>query len=142
MDVVEQVPAWFWQVPYAGSRVPGAVPRGTLRDGGNCQLWAYELVGAFGFLIGDLRSDDLWYDIEWTKGVEEPAPLDLVLFAGTPDPWGAHVGVWMGPDAVAHLCEEVGRPAVWALDEFAARARYRVLIGSKRPVRPAAMVQP
>ncbi|HJV09424.1 MAG TPA: hypothetical protein VJ653_07070 [Acidimicrobiales bacterium] len=135
-DVVDQVPAWFWDVPYVGSQVPGAVPRGSLREGGNCQLWAYELVGALGFVVGDLRSDDLWHDVEWTRHVEDPAPLDLVLFAASPDPWGAHVGVWTSPGRVAHLCEEVGRPAVWTLDEFAARDRYRVRIGCKRPVVP------
>ena len=38
----------------------------------------------------------------------------------------------VGPGRVAHLCKEVGRPAVWPLDEFAARPRYRVLVGMKR----------
>ncbi|GAA3782279.1 hypothetical protein [Streptomyces chiangmaiensis] len=31
-----------------------------------------------------------------------------------------------------HLCAEVGRPAVWEPAEFAARERYRVLVGVKR----------
>jgi hypothetical protein len=61
-------------------------------------------------------------------------PLDLVLFNATDDAYGAHVGVWVNGGRVLHLCAEVGRPAVWETKEFAARGRYRVLIGIKRVV--------
>ena len=130
--LVSQVPEWFWEVPYVGARFPGGVQRGTLREGGNCQLWAYELLDHFGFFVPDLRSDELWLDTVWTESVQIPKPLDLVLFARTPDPWGAHVGVWMGQGTVAHLSKEVGYPALWDVDDFAARERYQVVIGSKR----------
>jgi hypothetical protein len=59
-------------------------------------------------------------------------PLDLMLFNATADPYGAHVGVRVGEGRVLHLCAEVGRPAVWESAEFAARERYRVLVGIKR----------
>ena len=64
--------------------------------------------------------------------VETPAPLDLLLFSPNDDPYGAHVGVFVGDDRVLHLCAEVGLPAVWRLADFAERERYRVLIGAKR----------
>ena len=61
-----------------------------------------------------------------------PAPLDMLLFSPTADPYGAHVGVCVGDGRVLHLCAEVGVPAVWELDDFAKRDRYRVVIGAKR----------
>jgi hypothetical protein len=97
------LPDWYWDVRYAGERFPGAVPRGKLDDGANCQLWAYEVLDHFGLAVPDYRSDEL-------------------------------VGVWTG-DAVAHLCAEVGRPAVWPQAEFDARPLYAVRIGFKRPTR-------
>lgn len=61
------------------------------------------------------------------------ANCQLWAYAATNDPYGAHVGLWTG-DAVAHLCREVGRPTVWPPAAFAARPRYAVRIGIKRPV--------
>jgi hypothetical protein len=49
---------------------------------------------------------------------------------------GAHVGIWTG-EAVAHLCQEVGRPTVWSQADLDARARYATRIGFKRPLRRA-----
>jgi hypothetical protein len=108
------------------------VPRNELRHGANCQLWAYEVLDYFGFVLPDLRSDDLWHDTSATQHVDSPLPLDLVLYKGNDDPYGAHVGLWTG-DAIAHLCKEVGLPTVWDQSKFAARARYAVRIGFKRP---------
>lgn len=135
MDVgpLAALPNWYWDVPYVASRFPGGVPRGELHLGGNCQLWAFEVLAYFGYVVPDLRSDDLWYDTMSTVAVEVPEALDLVLSNGDQDPYGAHVGLWTG-HAVAHLCEEVGRPVVWPQAEFDARPRYSVRIGFKRPI--------
>jgi hypothetical protein len=56
------------------------------------------------------------------------------LFNSTTDPYGAHVGVWMSNTEILHLCQEVGRPASWSLDDFAQRPRYATVIGSKRVI--------
>ena len=61
--------------------------------------------------------------------VANPAALDLVLYAPTRDPWGAHVGVFLGGSSVLHLCQEVGVPAVWDFDDF---RRSRSLPGTAR----------
>ncbi len=126
------LPHRYWAVPYVGARHPGAVSRGELDEGANCQLWAYEVLAHLGFQLPDLRSDELWHDDVSTGHVDEPAPLDLVLYNDTEDPFGAHVGIWTG-SAVAHLCEEVGVPTIWPQAEFDARLRYAVRIGFKRP---------
>lgn len=130
------LPEWFWNVPYREERVPGRVTRGNLRDGANCQLWAYEVLDHFGIVVPDLRSDELWNDGQATERVDEPRPLDLVLYNHSNEPYGAHVGIWTG-DAVAHLCREVGRPTVWSQADFDARARYATRIGFKRALRRA-----
>ncbi|MGH4031345.1 hydrolase [Actinomycetota bacterium Odt1-20B] len=133
--ILARLPAAFWTTPYVGSRFPGAA---AVRDlpglgaGANCQLFAYEVLRHFGLSPAPLRSSELWEDTDSTVHAAEPEPLDLLLFNGSAAAYGAHVGVWAGDDAVLHLCAEVGRPAVWRLEDFAARERYRVLLGAKR----------
>ncbi|MGW4898402.1 hydrolase [Kitasatospora sp. NPDC004240] len=134
-----QLPAGYWNVPYVGARHPGSpavAERPGLAEGANCQLYAYAVLARFGPAPPPLRSDELWADREHTVRVRTPRLLDLLLFNAGADAYGAHVGVWLGEDAVLHLCREVGLPAVWPLADFAARERYAVLVGIKR-MRPA-----
>ncbi|MEV5982185.1 hydrolase [Streptomyces sp. NPDC052114] len=138
--ILARLPDRFWNVRYAGSRFPGAgavADRPGLAAGANCQLYAYEVLRHFGLAPVSLRSSDLWDDTESTVRVPAPEPLDLLLFHASDDAYGAHVGVWVGDDAVLHLCAEVGRPVVWGLSDFTARERYRVLVGIKRVTRRA-----
>ena len=85
-------------------------------------------------VLADLPAEFLQvsFDEERLTSVSEPEPLDLVLFAVSPDPWGAHVGVYLGGSEVLHLCKEIGVPVVWDLQDFAQRERYGSLIGFKR----------
>ncbi|RZQ59605.1 hydrolase [Amycolatopsis suaedae] len=124
------MPPEFHDVRYAGARHPGSA-RG-LAGGANCQLYAYAVLAHHGLTVPPVRSSELWADTVHTVRVSTPRPLDLLLFNADDRAFGAHVGVWAGPDQVLHLCAEVGRPAVWSLAEFAARPRYRVLVGIKR----------
>lgn len=62
--------------------------------------------------------------------------LDLLLFNRTPDPYGAHIALYLGEGRAIHLSKQVGRPAEWSLEEFAQLPEYSVLIGAKRPLRP------
>ncbi|MFF9017179.1 hydrolase [Streptomyces sp. NPDC014870] len=138
---LSRLPTDFWTVPHVGARFPGSTAvtdRPGLAAGANCQLFAYEVLGHFGLPVPPLRSSDLWHDTTATVHVPTPLPLDLLLFNATADPYGAHVGIAAGPDEVLHLSAEVGHPVVWKLAEFATRPRYRVLIGAKRVIAPAA----
>ncbi len=118
-------------VRYVGEMVPGHRPEMGLTAGSNCQRYAYAVLRHFALSVPDLRSSDLWVDQGSTMSVANPAALDLVLYAPTRDPWGAHVGVFLGGSSVLHLCEEVGVPAVWDFDDFADRDRYREQLGFK-----------
>jgi hypothetical protein len=131
--LLRDLPAWFWDVPFVADRWPGSVPRSALPEGGNSQLFAYEVLAHFGFHIPDVRSAELWRDTDATSVVLTPQPLDLVLLHDREQAWGAHVGVVVSDSEVLHLCVEVGKPAVWTWAEFAARTRYAHLIGYKRP---------
>lgn len=140
--LLSRLPAEFRSVRYDGSRFPGAASvaaRPGLGPGANCQLYAYEVLRHFGLCPPDLRSSELWEDTQSTARVPlaDLRPLDLLLYNATDRAYGAHVGVRAGEDAVLHLCAEVGRPAVWRPEDFAARERYGVLLGAKRvlPVR-------
>jgi hypothetical protein len=137
--ITERLPASFRTVPYVGARHPGAravAERPGLAHGANCQLFAYGVLEHFGVRAPALRSSELWADTRSGVRVTTARPLDLLLFNRTGEAFGAHVGVCVGAGPggveVLHLCAEVGRPAVWRLADFAARERYRVLVGIKR----------
>lgn len=136
--LLARLPDRLWSVPYAGARFPGSAAvteRPGLGEGANCQLFAYAVLRHFGLEPPVLRSSELWDDRESTARVTAARPLDLLLFNAGDAAFGAHVGVWAGPDHVLHLCAEVGRPAVWPMAAFAARPRYRTLVGVKRVVK-------
>jgi len=77
-----------------------------LEGGANCQLYAYEFVRAFGYKLPDFRSSSLWKDTAHTGFVKRPKPFDLVLVHKVPDPWGAHVAVYLGRGLVLHLSKK------------------------------------
>ncbi|MEU7583508.1 hydrolase [Streptomyces sp. NPDC041068] len=103
-----------------------------LTDGANCQLFAYEVLRHFGLAPPTLRSAELWSDTTATAHVTAAQPLDLLLFNATASAYGAHVAIYAGDHAILHLCAEVGHPAVWGPEDFAARERYGVRVGAKR----------
>ncbi|UYO00710.1 MAG: hypothetical protein KIT02_05715 [Devosia sp.] len=127
----------FFEVPYVASQIPAGDY--SLGRGANCQRYAYAVLAYFGIVLPPMRSSDLWEDTTFTSYVTGPLmPLDLVLFGPGEDPYGAHVGLWTGPDGVLHLAKSVGLPAIWDLDQFAALPEYRVCIGAKRYIGGAA----
>ncbi|MFJ9380223.1 hydrolase [Streptomyces sp. NPDC101455] len=143
-QVLDQLPASVWTVPYVGSRFPGSravAERPGLVLGANCQLFAYEVLRHFDLEPPVLRSRELWADTRATLRVSLARPLDLLLFNATDDAYGAHIGVWVDEEQVLHLCAETGRPAVWETAEFTARERYRVLVGIKRVVAGLAVAE-
>ncbi|WP_228034200.1 hydrolase [Streptomyces spongiae] len=132
------IPDAWWSTPYVGARFPGSrsvKAHPGLAEGANCQFFAYEVLRLHGIDMPAWRSSELWHDTGRTTRVSAPEPLDLVLFNAGEDAWGAHVGVVVDEGRVLHLSAEMGRPAVWSMAEFAARDRYRTLIGFKRASR-------
>ena len=75
---------------------PGALGVRGVEDGANCQQYAYEFVRAFGFIIPDYRSSELWADTTHSQFSKRPKRFDLVLVHNAPIAWGAHVGVYLG----------------------------------------------
>lgn len=127
-----EIPKRFRKVRYNGKHYPGAPGVRGLVGGANCQQYAYEFVRAFGYAIPALRSSGLWADTAHTTTVARPEPFDLVLLNGKPEPWGAHVSVYLGKGLVLHLCKKIGVPAIESIDSLTKRPKYRYLIGFKR----------
>ena len=127
-------PEWLWTVPYVGAHHPAATPMPTIVNGANCQRYAYAVLALFDLAVPPLRSSELWEDHAVTLPVahDRLSALDLVLFSADGEPWGAHVGVFMAPNEVLHLCQEVGAPAVWTWGDFEERPRYATFVGAKR----------
>lgn len=123
-------PDWMWTTPYVGEQHPLASDLAPLAHGANCQRYAYAVLALYRRTVPALRSSELWvHDGLQHVSASDVQPLDLVLVNRTADPFGAHVGVHVGADAVLHLCAEAGRPTVWTYAELAARDRYHVLLG-------------
>lgn len=127
------IEAEFWDVVYDGTKIPTGVH--DLSAGANCQRFAYALLASHGIELPPFRSSDLWEDTDHTEVAVEPDVFDLALFNRTASPWGAHVGVVIGDDAIVHLAKRVGRPVVWPVADFLAIRDYQVLLGYKRPRR-------
>ncbi|WP_395817870.1 hypothetical protein [Devosia sp.] len=130
LDIAADLPAHFWDVVYDGTSTPLNTP--DLAGRANCQVFAYAVLKHFGRVVPPLRSSELWTDPTGISAVAPLEPLDLLLFAPTTDPFGAHVAVSLGDDRALHLAKQVGRPAIWTLAQFAALPEYRVLLGGRR----------
>lgn len=129
-DLLTGLPTRFHSVRYESSRIPDG--RHDLSGGANCQLYAYAVLANFGIQLPPWRSSELWTDAELTRGVTSFEPRDLLLFNRSAEPFGAHIAVYAGSGQALHLAKSVGQPAVWALEQFAVREEYSVLIGGKR----------
>lgn len=132
--ILSTIPSSYWGIPYSGKHHPGGGSSTNVFEGANCQSFAYAVLRLFGRRIPDFRFSDLWLDRGSTIVADEPRVLDLALFGGGENAWGAHVGVYLGDGRVLHLCKEEGFPALWTLGEFRSRPRYRPLVGFKRCV--------
>jgi hypothetical protein len=64
--------------------------------------------------------------------MDQPRPLDLVLFNTSTNPYSAHLGVWMAQNEILHLNKEIGFPAVWSDADFARLPNYETIVGFKR----------
>jgi murein DD-endopeptidase / murein LD-carboxypeptidase len=126
------IPERFFCVKYNGSHYPGSQKTNGLTGGANCQVFAYELLRHFGLKVPDLRSSELWEDTIYTKKVTAFEPLDLLLWNKTGNAYGAHVGVYMGQNAVIHLSKENKTAKIWQVEEFSKHELYKVFIGAKR----------
>lgn len=129
---LERLPESLRTMSWDGSVHPETVGEGALHDRANCQVFVYEVLRFFGRRVPRLSAAEFWVDDKHTQGVEQPEPLDVLLFAGTTDPSNAHFGVYLGQESVLHLCQELGHPIVWKMSEFSRRERYSVLVGIKR----------
>jgi len=136
-ESLNAIPSAWLATPYIYDRYPGKAEFDDPGKGANCQLFAYAVLGHFGLYVPPLRSSDLWDDSEFTHEVQLPEPLDLVFVNRTPEPYGAHIGVYADEARVLHLCKQIGRPALWALGDFAEHEQYRTLIGFKRCMQAA-----
>jgi hypothetical protein len=150
-------PRWLWTVPHlagaphrAGAPdLAGAAHRTGAPDragaphwagapdwapsGADAQHYAYAVLALFGRQLPPLTPAQLWADASHTARVTAaPEPLDLVLFNDSSDAEGAHLGVWMSPGQILHLCPEVGLPVVWTPETFRATTRYASVVGAKR----------
>lgn len=126
------IPIDFFHIKYNESNNPSYRKKDILKNGANCQLFAYMFLHHFGFPFLTFRSSDLWFDQVYTRKVKKMKIFDLVLFNKTNDSYGAHVGVYIGGNKIFHLSKQIGYPIVWDTAEFKKYDKYKIVIGIKR----------
>ena len=127
------IPKRFLHVPYNSRYFPGAPESQGLQGGANCQQFAYELLRHFGKTIPNFRSSELWEDELYTLLVRDQfKPLDLLLWHKQRNPYGAHVGVYIGEERAIHLAKEIKKPVIWPLSRFMEEDKYKIFFGAKR----------
>lgn len=123
---------WVFEAPYSTAAHPQQSPKQPFGDGANCQRYAYGVLSLFGRIVSNHRSSELWDAADLDHpALDDAADLDLALFSPDGSAWGAHVAVVIG-SSLLHLSAEVGRPAVWSWEDFAACDRYRSTVGLVR----------
>ena len=128
------IPPEFMQVHYNGANFPGAVGFDGLKQGANCQVFAYSFLAFYGIDLPPFRSSGLWDDRKHTFVVTEFEPLDLLLFHKVQQAYGAHVTVYIGDGRVLHLSSHHGYPTIETGVELQYHHKYRYFIGAKRPL--------
>jgi hypothetical protein len=126
------IPVRMFGVIYDSSMYPKNSRPNVLKKKANCQLFVYAVLGHFGYKIPGFRSSELWSDNVYTKKVEKPKMLDILLFNKTKSAYGAHLGLCLGNDRVIHLSKKIGYPTIWSFAEFEKHSQYKVLVGIKR----------
>ena len=126
------IPDKFFEVRYLGSRIPGVDNPSDFSLGANCQLFAYELLKENGLEVPNLRSSDLWEDVIYTETVDIIKPLDLMLYNRNDDPFGAHVGVYIGDGNIIHLSFLNKTAAIIQHKSMHENKKYSIFIGAKR----------
>jgi cell wall-associated NlpC family hydrolase len=126
------IPTVFFDSKYDAAKYPGSGECDGIQNGANCQYFVYEILRHFGYDVPDLRSSELWEDSSHTDKVESFKPLDILFFNKDSNPYGAHLGLYLGANKAIHLSKEVGYPAIWDLEEFGKRDQYSFLLGGKR----------
>jgi len=131
MDTME-IPDRFKNVKYVASRIPGAENEFDLTLGANCQVFAYNFLRDFGLNPPSYRSSELWADTEFSEVVTEFKSLDIMMYNNSSDPYGAHVGVYVGDGIVYHLSLSNNVPELERHLDLLQQSNYRFFIGAKR----------
>lgn len=127
------IPDNFFKIPYSSKQYPGKKGTINILKGVNCQLFVYELLRLNGFDISfAFRSSDLWKDVQYTEKVDALKPFDIVFFNKSFNPFGAHLGVFIGKNMVIHLSKVIGHPVIWNMDNFKKYDNYKFFLGAKR----------
>ncbi|MCP4522329.1 MAG: C40 family peptidase [Cytophagales bacterium] len=108
------IPEKFHKVEYNLARIPGCEAQENLALKANCQVYVYELLKSFGKQSLQLRSKELWEDIQVTQQVKEEnlQPLDIMLYNNKEEAFGAHIGVYIGDGKVLHLSQGNNIPMI------------------------------
>lgn len=127
------IPPHFLNIPYNGKNFPGSGIE-DWQNGSNCQVFIYELLRHFGYVIPNHRSSELWEDEEFTKRVTALEPFDILFWHKEPKAWGAHIGLYWREKQVIHLSKKNNKPKIETLEGLSKLPEYQFFIGAKRPL--------
>lgn len=132
---LKNLPSHFWACTYNGKRHPQAQGIQGLSGGANCQQFVNEVLRYHGLKPPALRSSELWDDKQHYTTITDInalQPLDVLLWNDTPNPFGAHVGLYAGQGKALHLSKANYTPKLETLTFFSTQPEYQIWIGAKR----------
>ena len=125
-------PEWAMDICYNAKIFPNGEKHDFIQKWANCQVYAYELLRFNWKKIPDLRSSEMWEDVDFSSKVFEYEPWDLLFFNNTDTAWWAHVGVHIWNNKVLHNSLKIWKPVIWDIDYFKKYDEYTILLWWKR----------
>lgn len=127
------IPDHLIQLKYNARIIPNGSHYDLAKTGANCQVFAYALLRHYGYIVPDLRSSELWEDVDFSKKITANyQPFDILFFHKKEAAYGAHLAVYIGDNQAIHNAKKIGNPVIWDMVTFFEYPAYQYLLGGKR----------
>ena len=127
-----KIPNWIMDIKYNSKVFPNWEKHDYILNWANCQVYAYEILRYNWKHVPDLRSSEMWEDINYSKKVNKYTPLDLLFFNKNAESWWAHVWLYIWNNKVIHNTNKTWWVEIWDLELFKEYDEYKVLLWWKR----------
>lgn len=123
---------WIMDIKYNPKIFPNWEVHDYIKNGANCQVYAYEILRLNWKNVPDLRSSEMWEDNKFSEKVKSVKILDLLFFNKNNEAWWSHVWLYIWNNKVIHNTNKTGWVEIWDLEEFKKYEDYKILLWWKR----------
>jgi hypothetical protein len=127
-----KIPKWILEIIYNPKIFPNWEVHDYVKDGANCQVFAYEILKFNWKKVPDLRSSEMWADNKISFEVHDFEKLDLIFFNNSTESYWAHVWLYIWNNKVIHNTNKTWWVEIWDLEEFRKYEDYQFILWWKR----------